>query len=87
MNTETVPRQQVLTLVQQSGLSDPAARQHINGTVVDEVIETRYKRQWWEVAGCAPLNVSGTEYLRPVANVAFGADGWVLRFRAEWFCN
>lgn len=80
-------RQQFLILAQQSDLSDPDARQQLNGVVVDEVIETRYKRQWWEVNGCAPLNVSGTEYLRPVANVAFGADGWVLRFCAEWFCN
>lgn len=68
-------------------LSDKAIRQKLNGTVADEVLVQRYKQQWWEVDGCAPVNVSGETFLRPVANVVFDGSSWVLRFKNEWFCN
>jgi hypothetical protein len=80
-------RQEIQQQADALDLSDKATRRKLNGTVADDVVNQRYKRQWWEVAGCAPLNVSGNEFLRPVANVAFDGLGWVLRFKNEWFCN
>lgn len=80
-------REQLTEVVAKSDLSDPDVRRKLNDTVISEVVEARYKRQWWEVNGCAPINVSGTEYLRPVPRCVFGVDGWKVRMGAEWFCN
>jgi hypothetical protein len=82
-----ITREQLEELIAQSDLSNADDRQFINAVVIDEVVETRYKQKWWDAKGCAPLNVSGEEYLRPVPRCVFGAHGWTVCMGAEWFCN
>lgn len=66
----------------------------INGIVIDEVKNTRYERKSWAVSGIAPLDMSGVEYLRPVAQVRCALDpsqpkglGYSIRFGLQWFAD
>lgn len=70
------------------------ASREINGIVIDEVKGTRYERKAWQVQGLAPLDMSGVEYARPVAQVRCALDpsqpkglGYSIRFVREWFVD
>lgn len=70
------------------------AANQINGIVIEEVKDIRYKRKAWEVAGFSPLDTSGVEYLRPVAQVRCSLDssqpkglGYSIWFVCQWFVD
>jgi hypothetical protein len=70
------------------------AASQINGIVIDEVKNTRHERKAWQVQGLAPLDMGGTEYLRPVAQVRCALDpsqpkglGYSIRFALQWFVD
>lgn len=66
-------------------LGSSEIRRQINRCVLAEVADTRFVRRHWCVNGCAPLDMSGEQYLRPVGRCLFGANGWEIRFAMEWF--
>jgi len=66
-------------------LNSPEVRQQISRCVLDEVADTRFARRHWCVKGCAPLDMSGEQYLRPVGRCQFGLSGWEVKLAMEWF--
>lgn len=70
------------------------ASSEINGIVIDEIRATRYRQKTWEVQGLAPLDMSGAEYARPVAQVRCSLDssqpnglGYSIQFVRQWFVD
>lgn len=82
-----VTRQDFDNFVRAVDLSDRSVRQQINRMVVDEVLGTRHQSKQWNVQGVAPLDVSGSEYLRPCPRVVLGDLGWQVVIGRRWFCD
>lgn len=80
-------RQEFNLFLKSANLNDRLVRAQINQTVIGEVLDTRYQRKAWEVAGFAPLNTSSAEYLRPCPRVVFGQNGWHVIFDNQWFVD
>jgi hypothetical protein len=80
-------RQEFNGFIRVADLGDRATRQRVNGVALDEILDTRQTAKQWDVKGCAPLTVSGQEYLRPCPRVVLGDSGWQVKVEQRWFCD
>jgi hypothetical protein len=82
-----ISRQDFEAQCKSANLDNREIRQQISRCVLDEVAGTRFVRRHWCVNGCAPLDMSGEEYQRPVGRCLFGPKGWEVRLVMEWFAE
>lgn len=80
-----ITRQKFEAQYQSANLDSPKIRQQIDQCVLAEIADTRFDMRHWCVNGCAPLDMSGEQYLRPVGRCLLGVGGWEVRFAMEWF--
>jgi hypothetical protein len=74
------------------GIVDEATAREWHNKIIDRVIKTRFKRQYWECSGFAPLDTSHEQFARPVIKALCGLDenglmAWHLSVVLEWFCD
>jgi hypothetical protein len=80
-----ISRQDFEAQYKSANLDNQEIRQQISRCVLDEVAGTRFARRHWHVNGCAPLDMSCEQYLRPVGRCLLSLSGWEVRFAMEWF--